>query len=139
VEPIQDAIQWSPTSRRGGTVVAKGVQLLRLLWQRMVMTAHKAQADVLLHRLHYALPGLDAAEGERGAMRKASSTAQPTHTPLVPQGSFLSRRPVEGQAGKQGYLVKSSLRSPQSVVRSRSRRRRKQEEEGSKKQEARSK
>jgi hypothetical protein len=37
-------------------VVAKGVQL-RLLRQRVVMTAQKAQADVLLHRLHYALPG----------------------------------------------------------------------------------
>ena len=36
-------------------VVAKGVQLR--LRQRVVMTAQKAQADVILHRLHYALPG----------------------------------------------------------------------------------
>jgi hypothetical protein len=42
-------------------VVAKGVQL-RLLRQRVVVAAQqKAQADVLLHRLHYALPGWDAA------------------------------------------------------------------------------
>jgi hypothetical protein len=47
-------------------VVAKGVQL-RLLRQRVVMTAQKAQADVLLHRLHYALPGWDAAPERRNA------------------------------------------------------------------------
>jgi hypothetical protein len=52
---------------------------LRLLRQRVVMAAQKAQADVFLHRLHYALPGRDAA-AESGAccvMRKTSSTAQP--------------------------------------------------------------
>jgi hypothetical protein len=47
-------------------VVAKGVQL-RLLRQRVVMTAQKAQADVLLHRLRYALPGWDAAAERRDA------------------------------------------------------------------------
>jgi hypothetical protein len=52
-------------------VVAKGVQL-RLLRQRVVITAQKAQADVLLHRLHYALPGWDAAAEER----RAASDAQ---------------------------------------------------------------
>jgi hypothetical protein len=46
-------------------VVAKGVQL-RLLRQRVVMTAQNPQADVLLHRLHYALPGWDAAAERRG-------------------------------------------------------------------------
>jgi hypothetical protein len=56
-------------------VVAKGVQL-RLLRQRVVMTAQKAQADVLLHRLHYALPG-GGTPRRRGATRKTSSTAQP--------------------------------------------------------------
>ena len=45
-------------------VVAKGVQL-RLLRQRVVMPAQKAQADVLLHRLHYALPGCAARSGPR--------------------------------------------------------------------------
>jgi hypothetical protein len=58
------------TKRPSGTsipsrAVAKGVQprLLRLL-RRVAMTAQKSQADVLLHRLHYALPGQDAgAEG----------------------------------------------------------------------------
>jgi hypothetical protein len=45
-------------------VVAKGVQL-RLLRQRVVTTAQKAQADVLFHRLHYALPGWDAAAERR--------------------------------------------------------------------------
>jgi hypothetical protein len=48
------------------SVAAKGVPL-RLLRQRVVMTAQKAQADVLLHRLHYALPGWDAAAERRGA------------------------------------------------------------------------
>jgi hypothetical protein len=60
-------------------VVAKGVQL-RLLRQRVVMTAQKAQADVLLHRLHYALRtgvGRRVAPRWRGSTRKASSTAQP--------------------------------------------------------------
>jgi hypothetical protein len=49
-------------------VVAKGVQL-RLLRQRLVMTAQKAQADVLLHR--------GGAPRRRGATRKTRSTAQP--------------------------------------------------------------
>jgi hypothetical protein len=31
------------------------------------MTSQKAQADVLLHRLHYALPGWDAAAERRDA------------------------------------------------------------------------
>jgi hypothetical protein len=43
--------------------IAKGVQL-RLLRQRVVVTAQKAQADVLLHRLHYALPATGV--GRRG-------------------------------------------------------------------------
>jgi hypothetical protein len=50
---------------------------LRLLQQRVVMTAQKAQADVLLYRLHYALPGGDAAAERRDAQLRASSTAQP--------------------------------------------------------------
>jgi hypothetical protein len=33
------------------------VQLRLLLRQWVAMAAQKAQADVLLHRLHYALPG----------------------------------------------------------------------------------
>jgi hypothetical protein len=58
-------------------VVAKGVQL-RLLRQRVVMTAQKAQADVLplLHRLHYALPGWDAAAERRDAQYEFHSAAQ---------------------------------------------------------------
>jgi hypothetical protein len=43
------------TKRPSDRVVAKGVQL-RLLRQRVVMAAQKAQADVLLHRPHCALP-----------------------------------------------------------------------------------
>jgi hypothetical protein len=39
---------------------------LRLLRQRVV-TAQKAQANVLLNRLHYALPGWDAAAERRDA------------------------------------------------------------------------
>jgi hypothetical protein len=50
---------------------------LRLLRQRVVMTAQKAQADVLLHRLHYALPGWDAVlEERRGAQGEFHSAAQ---------------------------------------------------------------
>jgi hypothetical protein len=56
-------------------VVAKGVQL-RLLRQRVAMTAQKAQADVLLHRLHYALPGWDAAAQRRDAQDELPSAAQ---------------------------------------------------------------
>ena len=56
-------------------VVAKGVQLR--LRQRVVMTARKAQADVLLHRLHYALAGWDAAaERRRDAQDELHSAAQ---------------------------------------------------------------
>jgi hypothetical protein len=62
-EGADEAAKRYPTPNR---VVAKGVQL-RLLRQRVVMTAQKAQADVLLHRLHYALPGLDAAAERRDA------------------------------------------------------------------------
>jgi hypothetical protein len=48
--------------------VAKGpVQFQLLLRQRVVMAAQKAQADVLLHRLHYALLGWDAAAERRDA------------------------------------------------------------------------
>jgi hypothetical protein len=42
----------------------------------MAMTAQKAQADVLLHRLHYALPGWDAAAKRRGAQGEFQSVAQ---------------------------------------------------------------
>jgi hypothetical protein len=56
-------------------VVAKRVQL-RLLRQRVVMTAQKAQADVFLHRLHYALPGWDAAAERRDAQDELPSAAQ---------------------------------------------------------------
>jgi hypothetical protein len=58
-------------------VVAKGVQL-RMLRQRvvMVMAAQKAQAGVLLHRLHYGLPGWDAAAERRDAQGEFHSAAQ---------------------------------------------------------------
>jgi hypothetical protein len=56
-------------------VVAKGVQL-RLLRQRVVITAQKAQADVLLHRLHYALPGWDAAAERHDAQDEFHCAAQ---------------------------------------------------------------
>jgi hypothetical protein len=57
-------------------VVAKGAVQLRLLRQQMVMTAQKAQADVLLHRLHYALPGWDTAAERRDAQDEFHSAAQ---------------------------------------------------------------
>jgi hypothetical protein len=57
-------------------VVAKGVQL-RLLRQRVVMTAQNAQADVLLHRLRYALPEWDAAAERRDAQDEFHSAARP--------------------------------------------------------------
>jgi hypothetical protein len=56
-------------------VVAKGVQL-RPLRQRVVMAAQKAQADVLLHRLHYALLGWDTAAERRDAQDGLRSAAQ---------------------------------------------------------------
>jgi hypothetical protein len=57
-------------------VVAKGVQL-RMLRQRMlVMAAQKAQADVLVRRLHYALPGWDAAAERRDTQDEFHSAAQ---------------------------------------------------------------
>jgi hypothetical protein len=40
------------------------------------MTAQKAQADVLLHRLHYALPGWVAAAERRDAQDELHSAAQ---------------------------------------------------------------
>jgi hypothetical protein len=40
------------------------------------MTAQKAQADVLLHHLHYALPGWDAAAERRDAPDEFHSAAQ---------------------------------------------------------------
>jgi hypothetical protein len=40
------------------------------------MTAQKAQADVLLHRLHHALPGWDAAAERRDAQGELRSAAQ---------------------------------------------------------------
>jgi hypothetical protein len=49
---------------------------LRLLRQRVVMTAQKATADVLLHRLHYALPGWDAAAERRDAQDEFHSAAR---------------------------------------------------------------
>jgi hypothetical protein len=52
------------------------VQLLRLRSQRVMTTAQKAQADVLLHRLHYALPGWDAAAERRDAQAEFHSAAQ---------------------------------------------------------------
>jgi hypothetical protein len=42
----------------------------------VVMTAQKAQADVLLHRLQYALPGWDAAAERRDAQGEFHSAAQ---------------------------------------------------------------
>jgi hypothetical protein len=56
-------------------VVATGVQLW-LLRQRVVMTAQKAQADVLLRRLHYALPGWDAGAERRNAQDEHHSADQ---------------------------------------------------------------
>jgi hypothetical protein len=42
----------------------------------VVVTAQKAQADVLLHSLPYALPGWDAAAERRGAQDEIHSAAQ---------------------------------------------------------------
>jgi hypothetical protein len=56
-----------------------------VLRQRVVMTAQKAQADVLLHRLHYALPGWDAAAERRDAQDEFHSAAQ---APAWADGGF---------------------------------------------------
>jgi hypothetical protein len=42
----------------------------------VVMAAQKAHSDVLLHRLHYALPGWDAAAERRDAQDEFHSAAQ---------------------------------------------------------------
>ena len=44
--------------------------------QRVVMTAQKAQVDVLLHHLHYALPGWDAPAERHDAQDEFHSAAQ---------------------------------------------------------------
>jgi hypothetical protein len=61
----------------------------------VAMAAQKAQADVLLHRLHYALPGWDAAAERRGAQGEFHSAAQArawadglTHGDLLRGGSI---------------------------------------------------
>jgi hypothetical protein len=93
-------------------VVAKGRVQLRLLRQRVVMAAQKAQADVLLHRLHYALPGWYAKRW-RSATRKTSSTAQPRKgrgltatsmwtTALLPT-AWAARRIRAGRAASLGW------------------------------------
>jgi hypothetical protein len=40
------------------------------------MAVQKAQADVLINRLHYALPGWDGAEGRRDAQEGSYESAQ---------------------------------------------------------------
>jgi hypothetical protein len=92
-------------------VVAKGVQL-RLLRQRVVMTAQKAQADVLLHRLHYALPGWGAAAERRDAQDEFHSAAQATgrgltatsmRTPALLPTAWAARRIRAGRAAQSGW------------------------------------
>jgi hypothetical protein len=69
-------------------IVAKGVQL-RLLRQWVVMTAQKAQADVILRSPYYALPGWDATAERCDAQEaKMSSTAQPRHGDGLPATSM---------------------------------------------------
>jgi hypothetical protein len=67
-------------------VVAKGVQL-RLLRQRVVMAAQKAQADgcAKKNRLHYALPGWNAAVERRDAQDELHSA---THARAWAGGDF---------------------------------------------------
>jgi hypothetical protein len=74
-EQLLDQLVEEGADEAANRVVAKGVQL-RLLRERVVMTAQKAQADVLLHRLHYALPGWDAAAERRDAQDEFHSAAQ---------------------------------------------------------------
>jgi hypothetical protein len=44
--------------------------------QRVVMAVRKAQAGVLINRLHYALTGWDGAEGRRNAQEDLYESAQ---------------------------------------------------------------
>jgi hypothetical protein len=80
-------------------VVAKGVQL-RLLRQRVVMSAQKAQADVLLHRLHDALLGWDTAEERRGA-----------------QCEFRAAQPSQGRGLTATSMRTAALASTESAAR----------------------
>jgi hypothetical protein len=97
-------------------VVAKGVQL-RLLRQRVVTTAQKAQADVLIHRLHYALPGWDAAAERRdaqdelhsAAQAKTSSTAALAWTTALLPTAWAARLIGAGRAAHWKSLCKASL------------------------------
>jgi hypothetical protein len=55
-------------------VAAKAAQL-RLPRQRVVMVVQKAQANVLLYRLNYALPGWEGAERRRDAQAEFHEAA----------------------------------------------------------------
>jgi hypothetical protein len=70
-----EANKWAASGYQCENKSSKGVQL-RMLRQRVVMAAQKAQADVPLHRLHYALPGWDAAAERRDAQGEFHSAAQ---------------------------------------------------------------
>jgi hypothetical protein len=80
------------------------------------MTAQKAQADVLLHRLHYALPGWDATAERRDAQDEFHSAAQAqprqgrglTATSMRRTTTLLStartaRRIRDGRAAQSGW------------------------------------
>jgi hypothetical protein len=68
-KPAHETTYPQPRSSEGSAAPAAAVQ-------RVVMTAQKAQADVLLHRLHYAPPGWDAAAERRDAQDELHSAAQ---------------------------------------------------------------
>jgi hypothetical protein len=87
-------------------IAAKGVQL-RLLRQRVVMAAEKAQADVLLHRLHCALPGWDVAADRRDAQGEFHSAAQArasTAQPMALLSTASAARLIRaGRAASEGW------------------------------------
>ena len=87
---------------------------LRLLRQWGVMTAQKAQADVLLHRLHYALPGWDTAAERRDAQGEFHSAAQARawadgdfdadlRTTALLSTAWAARRIRAGRAARSGW------------------------------------
>jgi hypothetical protein len=53
--------------------------LLRLVRQRVVMAVQTTQADVLINRLHDALPSWDGVEGRRDAQAGCDESAQARH------------------------------------------------------------
>jgi hypothetical protein len=98
---------------------SKNLQLVR---QRVAMAVQKAQADVLINRLHHALPGCDGAEGRRDAQEDPHESAQVgefagrVKCPRTRISSWFRRRrslcPLAPERPVQGKAAAVRARSP---------------------------